>query len=102
MIADQHDLLLKGQRSSLTLGTLTIISSKYNGFGFNRNWPSLNVTCLLVMEKKILKGLNHIWAWPPSWSCDLNHLHNFLFPYPKKSSYERTSDSFLEFNLAKF
>ena len=38
---------LKDQRSSLTLGTLSI-SNKYNGFGFNSNWPSPNFTDLLV------------------------------------------------------
>ena len=36
---------------------------------------SSKVTCLLVLEKNILKGFNHIWAWRPSWSCDLNVLH---------------------------
>ena len=29
-------------------------------------------------EKKIFKSFYHIWAWWPSWSCDLYHLYNFL------------------------
>ena len=26
-------------------------------------------------ENKILKGFNHIWAWQPSWSCDLDNVY---------------------------
>ena len=26
-----------------------------------------------VLEKMIFKGFDHIWAWRPSWSCDLDH-----------------------------
>ena len=26
------------------------------------------------MTKKFLKLFYHIWAWCPSWSCDLGHL----------------------------
>ena len=25
-----------------------------------------------VLEKKIFSGFYHIWAWRPSWSCDLD------------------------------
>ena len=28
------------------------------------------------------KGFYHIWAWWPSWLCDLDHLYKLLFPYP--------------------
>ena len=40
---------------------------------------------LLVLEKKIFKGLYHIWAWRPSWSCDLDHLYKLSFPLPKEA-----------------
>ena len=30
----------------------------------------------------------HIWAWQPSWSCDLKHFYNFLSPLLKKAPYE--------------
>ena len=26
------------------------------------------------------KGFYHIWAWRPSWSCDLDHLFKLSFP----------------------
>ena len=28
-----------------------------------------------VPEKKFLKSFYHIWAWGPSWSCDLDYLY---------------------------
>ena len=33
-----------------------------------------------VLEKKIFKAFYHIWAWRPSWSCDLDHLYKLSFP----------------------
>ena len=30
-------------------------------------------------EEYFLKGFYHIWAWPPSWSCD----NKISFPLPK-------------------
>ena len=33
-----------------------------------------------VLEKKVLKGFYHIWAWRPSWSCDQEHVNRFSFP----------------------
>ena len=30
----------------------------------------------------------HIWAWQPCWSCDQNHLTNYLFPQPLEATYE--------------
>ena len=29
-----------------------------------------------------------MWAWRPSWSCDLYHLHELSFPLPKEVSHE--------------
>ena len=40
---------------------------------------------LLVLEKKIFKGFYHIWAWRPSWSCDLDHLYKLSFPFLKEA-----------------
>ena len=29
-------------------------------------------------------GFYHIWAWRPSWSCDLDHLYKLYFPFPRR------------------
>ena len=29
------------------------------------------------------KGFYHIWAWWPSLSCDLDHLYNLSFSFPR-------------------
>ena len=50
--------------------------------------PSFKIIGLLVLEKKIFKGFYHIWAWRPSWSCDLYHLPKLSFPLPKEDSHE--------------
>ena len=34
------------------------------------------------------KGFYHIWAWRPSWSCDLDHLNKLSFPRPKEAPHE--------------
>ena len=47
--------------------------------------PSFKIIGLLVLEKKIFKSFYHIWAWRPSWSCDLDHLYKLSFPLPKKA-----------------
>ena len=47
--------------------------------------PSFKIIGLLVLEKKIFKGFYHIWAWRPSWSCDLDHLYKLSFPLPKEA-----------------
>ena len=31
------------------------------------------------------KDFYHIWAWRPSWSCDLDHLYKRWFPLPKEA-----------------
>ena len=31
------------------------------------------------------EGFYHIWAWRPSWSCDLNHLYKISFQLPKEA-----------------
>ena len=41
--------------------------------------PSFRIIGLQVLGKKIFKGFYHIWAWRPSWSCDLDHLYKVLF-----------------------
>ena len=30
-----------------------------------------------------MKGFYHIWAWRPSWSCDQDHVKNFISLYLK-------------------
>ena len=42
--------------------------------------PSFKIIVLLVLENKIFKGFCHIWAWRPSWSCDLDYLYKLSFP----------------------
>ena len=42
----------------------------------------------LVLEKKIFKGFYHIWAWRPSWSCDLDHLYKLSFHLPKEAPHK--------------
>ena len=46
--------------------------------------PSFKITGLPVLEKKIFRSFYHIWAWRPSWSCDLDHLYKLSFPLPKR------------------
>ena len=38
--------------------------------------------------KEIFKGFYHIWAWRPSWSCDLDHLYKLSFPLPKEAPHK--------------
>ena len=35
-----------------------------------------------VLEKKIFEWFYHIWAWRPSWSCDLDLAIKLQFPLP--------------------
>ena len=44
--------------------------------------PSFKIIGLPVLGKLIFEGVFHIWAWRPSWSCDLDHLYK-LFPFPR-------------------
>ena len=39
-------------------------------------------------EEEFLKGYYHIWAWGPSWSCDLDHLYKFWFPLHIKFGFD--------------
>ena len=34
------------------------------------------------------KGFYHMWAWRPSWSCDLNHLYKLVLPLPKETQHK--------------
>ena len=36
-----------------------------------------------VLEKKILNGFYHIWAWRPSWSYDPDAANKLSFLLPK-------------------
>ena len=33
------------------------------------------------------KGFYHIWAWRPSWSCDLNNLYTHSFQLPMDATH---------------
>ena len=37
-------------------------------------------------RRRFLKGFYHIWAWRPSWSCDLDYLYTHWFPLPIDAS----------------
>ena len=46
--------------------------------------PSFKVIGLTVLEK-IFEGFYHIWAWPPSWSCDPDPWNKLSFPHPTEA-----------------
>ena len=39
-------------------------------------------------RRRFLKGFYHIWAWRPSWPCDLDFLYTHWFPLPIDASYK--------------
>ena len=39
-------------------------------------------------EEDFLRFLPYIWAWRPSWSCDLDHLYKLSFPLPKEAPHK--------------
>ena len=41
-----------------------------------------------VLEKNILKGFYHIWAWRPSSSCDPDAANKISFPLPKEAPHK--------------
>ena len=43
---------------------------------FHENWPAGSG------EEDFLKGFYHIWAWRPSWSCDLDFAIKLRSPLP--------------------
>ena len=49
--------------------------------------PNFVEICPPVPEK-IFEGFYHIWAWRPSWSCDLDHLYKRWFPLPKEAPHK--------------
>ena len=42
----------------------------------------------LLAPKEIFEGFYHIWAWKPSWSCDLEHLNTFSSQHHMEAAYE--------------
>ena len=42
----------------------------------------------LFWRRRFLMGFYHIWAWRPSWSCDLDFLYTHWFPLPIDASYK--------------
>ena len=45
-----------------------------------------------------MKGFYHIWAWQPSWSCDLDFLYTHWFPLPIQGSYGQGQVKFKDFS----
>ena len=43
---------------------------------FRENWPTGS------REEDFLNVFYHIWAWRPSWSCDLDFTIKLSFPCP--------------------
>ena len=41
-----------------------------------------------VPEKNIFEGFLPVWAWPPSWSCELNLLYIHWLPDPIDASHK--------------
>ena len=39
-------------------------------------------------RRRFLKGFYHIWAWRPSWSCDLDYLYIHWLPHPIDASHK--------------
>ena len=39
-------------------------------------------------RRRFLKGFYHIWAWRPSWSCDLDYLYTHWLPHPIDASHK--------------
>ena len=54
-----------GQSRGIILTNLELAAA------YQVSWLSLSIS----VPEKILKGFYHIWAWGPSWSCDINHLY---------------------------
>ena len=50
-------------------------------------------------EGRFLKSFYHIWAWRPSWSCDLDAANKLSFPLPKEASHKIGGQAVLEKKL---
>ena len=46
----------------------------------------------MVPRKKIFKVFYHIWAWQPSWSCDLQNVDKFSLIKYKNSSFKSSEN----------
>ena len=67
-------------RPMLTLPINRSRSSKGHNL-YTRSTPVPDASCQVSLKsvqwfrrRRILKGFHHIWAWRPSWSCDLDYL----------------------------
>ena len=60
--------------------------------GLSSKWciGSFKVISLLFQRRRFLNFFYHIWAWWPSWSCDLDHSYKYMFPRsrPKEATNE--------------
>ena len=41
-----------------------------------------------IWRRRFLKGFYHIWAWQPSWSCELDNLYIQYIPYSIDASHK--------------
>ena len=57
---------------------------------FDKLWTKLTFddSWMDNVEKKTFNGFYHIWAWWPSWSCNLDNLKKLLFPHCKEAPHE--------------
>ena len=56
---------------------------------------AIDVSCQVSLKsvrrfqrRRFLKGFYHIWAWRPSWSCDLDYLYTHWLPIPIDASHK--------------
>ena len=58
--------------------------------------PSLKIIGLPVLEKNSFKGFYHIRAWRSSWSCDIDHLYKYSFPFPMEAPHRTEKKKIFE------
>ena len=39
-------------------------------------------------EDDFFLGFYHIWAWRPTWTCDIDHLIKLPFPHPMEAPHK--------------
>ena len=56
---------------------------------------AINASCQVSLKsvhwflrRRFLKGFYHIWAWRPSWSCDLDYLYTHWLLHPIDASHK--------------
>ena len=82
-------------RPMLTLKQNRSRSSQGHDLYIHCSACAINASCQVSLKsvhrfwrRRFLKGFYHIWAWRPSWSCDLDFLYIRWFPLPIDASYK--------------